>query len=267
MERPGGKLKRARERLKLKYRDVEEASQRIAGRLGNPEFGVALSRLADMENKGTVPTIYRLYTLCAIYRLEFDDVLAWYGVPLDQMAQEALRIGLPETHEVRFRTRGAIAAPRPRDFEIDLNKTTFLSHLLQSWGSLPLRFLNGLDLPHYRYGLIGREDRSMYPILHPGSLVLIDDRARISSGGWTSESDRPIYFFERRGGYLCGWCDLTGDQLVVIPHPSSQWKPSVFKYPAEIDLIGQVAGVAMLLESARHSGSRSDRPKSKSPAP
>jgi transcriptional regulator with XRE-family HTH domain len=234
--------------------------------VGNSEFGIALSRLADIENKGTVPTIYRLYTLCAIYRLEFDDVLAWYGVPLDQMAREVLGVGLAETHEVRIKTRGAIAAPLPRDFEIDLDKTTFLSRLLQGWGSLPLRFLNGLELPGYRYGLIGLEDRSMHPILHPGSLVLIDDRARISSGGWTSESDRPIYFFERRGGYLCGWCDLTDDQLVVIPHPSSQRKPSVFKYPSEIDLIGQVTGVAMLLESAKGSRFRSPGLKSKSPA-
>src|SRR5215467_14316229 len=71
MEMPGGKLKRVRERLKLTYRDVEEASQQIARRRGNDEFVIALSRLADIENKGTVPTIYRLYTLCAIYRLDF----------------------------------------------------------------------------------------------------------------------------------------------------------------------------------------------------
>jgi transcriptional regulator with XRE-family HTH domain len=271
MDRPGEKLKRVREGLKLTYRDVEAASQRIAERLGDSEYGIALSRLADIEHKGTVPTIYRLYTLCAIYRLELHDVLAWYGVRLDQIEQEAMRVGLAATHEVRFKTSGGIGASRPKDAplsrnsEIDLNKTTFLSHLLPGWGSLPVRFLNGLDLPRCRYGLIGLEDRSMYPILHPGSLVLIDDRARISSGGWTNESDRPIYFFERRGGYLCGWCDLTDDQLVVMPHPSSQRKPSVFRYPAEIDLIGQVAGVAMLLESAKRSRSRSPGLKSKTP--
>ena len=70
MERAGEKLKRVRERLKLTYRDVEKASQQIAERRGSDEFVIALSRLADIENKGTVPTIYRLYTLCAIYRLD-----------------------------------------------------------------------------------------------------------------------------------------------------------------------------------------------------
>src|ERR1039458_6083009 len=81
MERAGLKLKRTRERLKLTYREVEEASQQIAEHFGNSEFAIALSRLADIENKGTVPSIYRLYALCAIYRLAFDDVLAWYGAP------------------------------------------------------------------------------------------------------------------------------------------------------------------------------------------
>ena len=70
MEEAGQKLRRARERLNLRYRDVEEASLRIAERRKNPEFVIALSRLADIENKGTLPTLYRLYSLCAIYRLD-----------------------------------------------------------------------------------------------------------------------------------------------------------------------------------------------------
>jgi len=77
MERPGEKLKKARERLKLTYRDVEKASQQVAERRGSDEFAIALSRLADIEHKGTVPTIFRLYTLCAVYRLNFSEVLGW----------------------------------------------------------------------------------------------------------------------------------------------------------------------------------------------
>ncbi len=79
MERPGEKLKRVRERLKLTYRDVEKASQQIAARRESDEFVIALSRLADIENKGTVPTMYRLYSLCAIYRLDRagGDALVW----------------------------------------------------------------------------------------------------------------------------------------------------------------------------------------------
>jgi transcriptional regulator with XRE-family HTH domain len=267
MERAGLRLKRTRERLKLTYREVEEASQQIAGQFGNSEFAIALSRLADIENKGTVPTIYRIYALCAIYRLNFDDVLAWYGVPLERIVSVALRTGLAETHAFQLKPPvPAVAAPYPADFEIDPNKTTFLS-LLRSWGSMPFRFLDGPDPRRYRYGLIGLADRSMYPLLHPGSLVLIDDRARIVSTGWTNEFERPIYFFEHREGYICGWCDLTGDRLVVLPHSASDRKPVVFRYPAEIDLVGQVVGVAMIWESARRSRTRSSTVQAKSPNP
>jgi transcriptional regulator with XRE-family HTH domain len=266
MERAGAKLKRVRERLKLTYREVEQASHGIAARLANPEFAIRLSRLADIENKDTAPTIYRLFTLCAIYRLEFEEVVSWYGAPLDRLASEALHTGLDRTHLLHFQAQGTALAPRP-DPEIDPSKTTFLSHLVRNWGRVPLRFLSGLDLGRYRYGLIGAEDRSMQPILYPGSLVLIDERARIATGGWTNEYDRPIYFLEQRDGYICGWCDLAGDRLVVLPHPASDQKPSVYRYPAEIDLVGQVVGVAMLLDSGKRRPARRGAVPEPSPGP
>src|ERR1035441_621003 len=102
MQRPGEKLRHARERLNLTYRDVVTASQKIAMRRNSEEFSLALSRLADIENKGTLPTIYRLYTLCAIYRLDWKEVLRWYGVPLDLMPSDALQIRLDETHAVNL---------------------------------------------------------------------------------------------------------------------------------------------------------------------
>ena len=98
----------------------------------------------------------------------------------------------------------------------------------------------------------------MYPILHPGSLVAIDEsRRRIAAAGWTNEFERPIYFLEERGGYLCGWCTLTDGQLLVQPHPASQKQPRVLAYPDGVDVIGQVVGVAMQLESK---GRRQARP-------
>jgi transcriptional regulator with XRE-family HTH domain len=266
MERPGEKLKRVREQLKLTYRDVEKASQQIAERRRSDEFAIALSRLADIENKGTVPTIYRLYTLCAIYRQDLAEVLRWYGVPLDQLASEALRVGLDETHAIHFKPSGTVTVPEPLDLEIDPNKTTFLSYLVRNWGRMPLNFLSGLELRQYRYGLIGLEDWSMYPILPPGSLVVIDDsRRKIASSGWSNEYDRPIYFLEHRGGCVCGWCVLSDDRLLVQPHPSSHHRPEVFEYPKEVDIIGQVIGVAMLLESRRRRHARSPAVPPRSP--
>src|SRR5450755_4258269 len=98
----GQRLRRARERLNLKYRDVEQASQLIAERRGNAEFVVLISRLSDIETQGTVPSIYRLYSLCAIYRLDLIEVLGWYGVPMDLMAADASLIQIEKTHGINF---------------------------------------------------------------------------------------------------------------------------------------------------------------------
>lgn len=258
MERPGEKLKRVRERLNLTYRDVEQASRLVAARRSSDEFAIPLSRLADIENKGTAPTIHRIYTLCAIYRLDYEEVLRWYGVPRELLESEAVQIGHRATHAFQFTQNTQVTVPQP-DCEIDLNNTTFLSHLVRRWGKMPLSFLNGIDLKHYRYGFIGFDDWSMYPILHPGSLVAIDQsRRKIATSGWTTELDRPIYFLEHRSGYLCGWCMPMGESLLIQPHPSSQQAPVMCEFHHEVDVIGQVMGVAMLLEShkrrqARHS--------------
>lgn len=268
MDRAGEKLKRARERLKLTFRDVEQVSQKIAARLSNDEFIIALSRLADIENKGTLPSIYRLYSLSAIYRLDFDEVLRWYGVPKDQLASESLQIGLEHTHLVELAGNGTVTIPPSLDCEINLNQTTFLSRLMRRWGKLPLAFFNGMDMRHHRYGFIGLEDWSMYPILQPGSLVLLDESKRkIASEGWTNEFDRPIYFLELRDGYECGWCILANDRLLVQPHPASHAKVRVYAYPEGVDVIGQVVGVAMLMETRKRRHSRGAATPPMSPNP
>ncbi len=259
MEEAGQKLKRVRERLNLRFRDVEEASTKIAARRGSDEFTVALSRLADIENKGTMPSIYRLYSLCAIYRLELTDVLSWYGVSLSTLLGDASVVEHERTHLVGFRPEeGDIQVPIALDPGLDLSRTVFLSRLIQRWGTVPLMLLNNIDLRSYRYGLIGTEDWSMFPIIPPGSLVVIDDsKRRIATSGWTTEFDRPIYFLEHREGYACGWCSAKEGQLTVQPHPSSNRDPETYLYPDEIEVVGQVTRIALSLETAGQRRTRS----------
>lgn len=260
MEDAGQKLKRIRERLNLRYRDVEEASQKIANRRGNDEFAIALSRLADIENKGTVPSLYRLYSLCAIYRLDLNEVLSWYGVDPTDLPADAAGIQLERTHALGFKAdgHGDIMVPLALDPGIDLKKTTFLSRFVQRWGKLPLMLLNGLDVRNHRYGFVGTEDWSMYPVIQPGSLVVIDDaRRKIIEGEWESEYERPIYFLEHREGYCLGWCSLKEGQLIVQFHPSSGIPPRIFSYPSDVDIFGQIIAVAMLLEQGHRRRTRS----------
>lgn len=259
MQEAGRKLRRAREHLRLKYRDVEEASQLIAKQRGNHEFAIGLSRLADIENKGTLPSVYRIYSLCAIYGLRFTKVLRWYGVELDDLPRDAANIPVVQTRAIDFETPQDAVFDIPSEFhhDWDTSKTSFLSRQVQRWGKLPLALLGKIE-GRYRYGLIGENDWSMYPILTPGSFVQIDEsRRRIATGGWSHEHERPIYFVEHRQGYRCGWCAQKHGLLLVQTHSGSHVAPEIFRYPGEADIIGQVVGVAMRLDLGKRPHTRS----------
>jgi len=254
MEDAGQKLKRARERLNLRYRDVEEASLHIAERHQNEEFIIALSRLSDIENKGTVPTIYRLYSLCAIYRLNLSEALSWYGVDPAGIPADSAATPLAETHVIGFSADGTATAmvPVALDPGLDFRKTTYLSRMIQRWGTIPLTLLNSVDVQNHRYAFIGADDWTMYPLIPPSSMIMIDEsRRKIVNTGWTSEFERPIYFLEHRQGYVCGWCTLNDNHLVVQPHPASQCVPQVWVYPEQIEVVGQVTGVAIPLDQGK----------------
>jgi hypothetical protein len=64
----GHRLRALREELGLTIRDVETSSARIAAKHRNNGFLIPLSRLSEIETKGVLPSIYRLYSLSVIYR-------------------------------------------------------------------------------------------------------------------------------------------------------------------------------------------------------
>lgn len=253
MDDPGRELRRVREMLNLRYRDVEEASQQIARSRLNQEFSVGLSRLADIENKGTVPSIYRLYSLCVIYGLNFQKALTWYGVNLDDQAADAALVSIRETRLIGFSTP-TMAKSLPLQVEpvLDFSETVYLSPHVRCWGTLPLSVLSALDLQKYHYAFIGTDDWFMYPLLPPGSFVQIDlTRKRLSHEGSLSNYERPIHFLEHRAGYRCGWCTERNGFLIVQPHSASDMALETYRYPGEADIIGQVIGVAKRLDGAK----------------
>jgi transcriptional regulator with XRE-family HTH domain len=264
MEDAGQKLRRIRERLNLRVRDVEQASLKIAEKYHNDEFSVLINRISEIENRGLVPTAYRLYSLCAIYRLDFQEVLEWYGIPLANLVADSTLVELTQTHPFPLQqtARADIVFPLTLDPGLDLRRTTYLSRMIQRWGKLPLLLLETLNLKEHRYAFIGTEDWFMSPLLQPGSFVMIDETQRkISNGGWNDESERPIYFLEHRKGYACGWCSLAGDQLILQPHPASPCSPQIYGYPVDIDIVGQVTGVAMRLDQGRRRRTRTSAAK------
>ena len=80
---------------------MEQASREIAARRGSSDFKISLSRRADIDNRPSVPTILRWYALSAIYHLDLNEVMRWYGVPVEELAAYALRVKLAETYDGR----------------------------------------------------------------------------------------------------------------------------------------------------------------------
>ena len=250
----GQNLRVLRDQLGLTMRDVENASLRIAEKHGNEEFAIAPSRLSDIETKGIVPSIYRLYSLAVIYRQDPRDLLALYGVDFNQAASD-LNASVPRKSHLFKLLRGvsAVQVPVRLDPSFDLRKTANLGRMVERWGLIPLAYLSDFADHEYSYGYVGSQDFTMYPILQPGSFVQIDEtRNRVVEGAWRSEYERPIYFLETREGNACCWCTVKRDSIILQPHPLSPVTLRIFKYPQDAEVIGQVVGMAMKLDEWQH---------------
>jgi len=241
---PGLRLRQVRERLGLTYRDVERASYELAARRGRPEFILHISRLADIENRGVVPALHKLYTLAAVYRLNPLDIFRWYDVPIEECFHDGMSCPVPRTHLMAAPT--SLRIPIKFDPAFDPRRTEFLSRMVEKWGNFEGVLTNGHR--HQFYGYIGTSDRRMMPLLRPGSIVLVDGSVRkIDDGDWTTEHDRPMYFVELRNGYRCGWFLQEGSRLVMQPHPLAHCLPETGRVPDEAEIVGRVTGVVTRL--------------------
>lgn len=253
----GRNLRTLRERLGLKMRDVESASARIAEKYANEEFAVAPSRLSDIETKGVIPSIYRIYSLAVIYRCDLREILSWYGIDLNASAAD-LKLSLPPKSHISevLQSTSEVQMPTRLDPAFDSRRTTNLSRMVERWGLVPLAYLAQFVSDKYMYGYIGSEDFTMYPLLPPGTFLQVDDsRNKVQQGMWRSEYERPIYFVETREGYTCSWCALRGDHIILQPHPLSPVPVKVLRHAQDAEVIGQVVGIALKLGEWRPVGS------------
>ncbi len=245
----GQRLRALREALGYRMRDVELASTQIAQRFDNEEFAIPPSRLSDIETKGIIPSIFRLYSFAAIYRREYRELLSFYGLDLDGITAD-ISFGHPQkSHRSEALSNvSQVRMPTRLDPGFSLQKTTDLRRAIEQWGTVPMAYLGLFADDRYTYGYIGSEDFTMYPILPPGSFVQVDEaRNKVAEGPWRSEFERPIYFVEMRDGFTCCWCSTKRDSIVLQPHPLSRETVRVLKYPQEAEVLGQVVGVAMRL--------------------
>lgn len=204
----GQKLKSLRNRRNITVRDVEQASRRIADVKGDKRFCISNGWLAQLENGDSEPSICKLFSLSVIYRADLSDLLLLYNID--------------ENEAEKFEP---VADPQLNRMVTSLNP------------SQPGEHRPG----HIVYGHLGLGEFTMYPMIRPGAHLKIDtSQNKLVTNAWRNEHERPIYFVELRGGYTCGWCELQGNQLLIIPHHSSPSTVRQFTYPREAEIVGRV---------------------------
>jgi len=237
MEGIGGKLRATRLAWKLTLREVEERTLRFAQQWGNPAYRISASWLdrVERENRGLSATklivLASVYSLSAEQMLEFLPPTAATSTSLEELSapNATLLAKGPLEEHAKFWLPDTIVTDAPPE------STTLLPPLEDV---LPA---------NYRRGIIGRQDRTLEPMIPAGSIVLIDTQKRSIAGRreWNHEFDRPIYFLLTRVGYVSGFCELDRESewLTVIPHALSFEQNRRWRYKKEIEVIGTVAAV------------------------
>jgi len=245
----GFRLKKIREKLGLTQEAIQAASLEIARMERNPQYAIRHSHLSVIENNNSIPNIYKLFSLCALYRLDLTDVLLWYGLTRGKTEKFRKLVRVDRTHRLATNMDSSyegrtVPMPARLDPSFDPRQTHLQTSMVQAWKEVPVELLTRMDLKSHAYFSIGRDYPMMSPMIKPGSLVQVDaTRRAISREGWKSEFDRPIYMLDLRDRYVCCWCSLVKDRLYLIPHPLSPCKPEIVRYPQEVDVVGQVVGV------------------------
>jgi transcriptional regulator with XRE-family HTH domain len=251
----GLRLKQLRVRLGLTLRAVEDLSRRLAAEKQNQDFFISRGWLNNVENGSNTPSLFKLYSLGAIYHTHWSSIFSFFGLNLSEFGRDQAMFAPPKTQlvvEPEPKNDDTVVLPLRSPENIKLDKTNLLSRLVEIWGEVPIRMLQHLDLRKSVYGFIGMSDFTMFPILRPGSIVQIDGNQRkISPVKWQNEHDRPIYFIELRGEFLCSWCEVREGHLLAVPYPNSMCEIRRFVYPRDAEIVGRVTGVAMRLAESQ----------------
>jgi len=250
----GRRLRAERERLRLSTRDVERMSQAIALKRNDSDYYISHTWVADVEAGKFKPKLYKLHSLSLIYQRSLDEILGFFGLDVRQVGQQQGLVDSPRTCLVPSPSIDAnrtIVAPLGLRDRVGLEQTNLVSRMFERWGEVPIGLLQKIDWRSSLYGYIGMEDYTLYPHIRPGSLVQIDARQTKIKKDWQNEFDRPIYFVDLRDSYMCSWCEVDGNQLVVIPSPQSRRPSRHVRYPGDADVVGRVTVVTMSLVEVR----------------
>jgi transcriptional regulator with XRE-family HTH domain len=235
-------IRELREERSIKSGDIERISRAIAQVKGSPDFYISHSTLCDIET-GSIPSVHKLFSLASCLKVSLEQLLLAFGIDIDELRQHASQ------HEFSL-TRGSQPAGRFPDLRFQLNFDTGFGSpetcLLRLnpkdlLGLFPPPLYKYLDPERYRCAVIGAKDDTMGDLIPPRSLVEIDVmQSAVQMSEWASVRQRPIYFVWHDNRHSCSWCQVQGNELILLPYPLSRQPVRHLKLPREASVIGRV---------------------------
>jgi len=224
----GQKLKTLRNTRNITGREVEQASRRIADAKGDKRFCISNGWLAQLENGVSEPSICKLFSLSVIYHANFLDLVRLYDVDVDDKEKYEIVADPYLTQIVSDNNDGRNGALFGSSNQCAPPATSLMPQLQDC-------------MPGIICARLGLHEFTMYPMIRPAAFLQIDtNQNKLTPVAWRTEYERPIFFIELRQAYTCGWCELQGNQLLVIPHPSSHESVRRFTYLREAEIVGRV---------------------------
>jgi hypothetical protein len=238
----GEMLRTVRSQWGLSLRDVKDRSKALAQQWGSRSYEVSYSWLGKLERGEHDMTVPKLISLATIYSRPPEDLLR-ECLPKTTNSTIGFQVAGPNATVV---VAGGVLEQQARDLLPD----DFGSRAIPEQTMLLPMDHSTLAGP-YRRAIIGRRDRTLDPMIPPGSVLKVDTRMRAIAPRkeWTNEFNRPIYLLETRKGLICGWCELDREEdwLTLVTHSLSRVPCKRWKYRKEVQVIGRAVAVSKSL--------------------
>lgn len=233
----GEEMRTRLQQLHIGIRRVDDLSRHDANTQHNGSLHISKYRLRELQQNPEDITVAEIAELARLCHTTFNDMLTRYLSYYPTLVGET---ELPSSTQLipdqACEWLGSLESAPAKTELVPKNQARFnTARPLWPSGS------------HYIYGRIGMNDRTMWPLLAPGSLIRINTRQKVVArhGSWHNDYDRPIYFLEVRNGFACGWCDVYDRQLILTPHSLSPASPKSFILGREVEVRGRVMGYAV----------------------
>ena len=246
----GNLILNAMKLLRLSYKDVVLASERLAAAHAHPDMRIGKSTLGNIIS-GSIrqPGSAKLDSLRVILNLSRAEMDAAIGLQPDRRFNEQLAMTRARTHELPIDavTRGrTVKLPLLRN-DTDMEVTQFLS---SRSADVEVEYLASYYPPHLAYVVVGEEDSNATPIAPPGSRLLVNKLLNeVYPQDNVSFDQRELFYVLTPKGFTCVYIEIApGDRIVLIPHPASGNMREEF-HRHEVEIVGQVVGVLYPLRS------------------